>query len=176
MIPFETILVWTALFRELWVAGRTFTRVQSSLLALLLVCNFAIMAYEARYTEPSGLWLRSAGFVLLILALSLLEWAAFCVRGKFFSYIGNPDPPKFIFISGPYARIRHPFYSSYILTLVAVAMIFPNRVTIAVAVFNFALLWYAAEFEEQKFAATEMAGSYRTYIARTGRFLPRFSR
>lgn len=175
MISFETIIVWTALFRELWVAIRTFTRIGPTLLSLLLGLTFWVMALQARTAEPSGA-LRFFGFACLITGLTLLEWAAFCIRGRMFSYLGSKDTPEFVFTGGPYAHIRHPFYTCYILTHAGIAMIFPNRVTISVAVFTFVMLWRAAEFEENKFASSPLAEPYRAYMARTGRFWPRFSR
>lgn len=175
MISFETIIVWTALFRELWVALRTFTRRGHAPLSALLGATFAINAFQARDGEPSGV-LRFVGFLLLVAALALLEWASFSIRGKMFSYLGSKDTPEFIFTGGPYGSIRHPFYTCYILTHLAIFLIFPTRITAAVAIFTAFLLWTAAQFEEQKFARSSLADLYRTYVARTGRFFPRFSR
>ena len=172
MISFETILVWTALFRELWVALRTFTRRGTALLSGLLGVTYWIMAMQAKIAEHSGA-LRFVGFAFLIMGLTLLEWAAFCIRGKLFSYLGSKDTPQFIFAGGPYAYIRHPFYTCYILTHIGIAIIFPTWVTVSVALFTFSLLWYAAEFEENKFASSPLAESYRAYMARTGRFWPK---
>ena len=175
MIAFETILVWTALFRELWVAIRTFTRQGHAPLSSLLALSFWVNAYQARYAEPSG-WPRLLGFALLIASLTLLEWAAFSIRGKMFSYLGSQDTPHFVFTGGPYAYIRHPFYSCYLHTHIAIALIFPTRWTIAVLAFTFILLRYATEFEENKFARSPHAEAYKAYMARTGRFWPRFRR
>ena len=175
MISFETIIVWTALFREMWVAMRTFTRQGPAPLTTLVGLTFVINFQQARDAESSG-WPRLLGFALLIAALTLLEWAAFSIRGKMFSYLGSKDTPQFLFTDGPYALIRHPFYSCYQLTHIAIALIFPTPWTLAVAAFTIALLHYGAIFEENKFARSPHADAYKAYMARTGRFWPRFRR
>src|SRR5262245_37311552 len=56
------------------------------------------------------------GLVAFVGSLALFEWTRQSVRGKFFSYIYSNDTPEFLWTSGPYAYIRNPFYTSYLLS------------------------------------------------------------
>jgi protein-S-isoprenylcysteine O-methyltransferase Ste14 len=167
--------IYAVFFRELWVAVRSFTRLGFSMNAALLGVSYWIMLFQI---QVAGLYPLGVipGAVLLIAALVLLEWAGRSIRGRFFSYLGNTDTPKFVFQQGPYAYIRHPFYTSYWVSHVAVALMFPNRVTAITALGTFVLLWLTAAFEERKFASSPLGADYQEYTSRTGRFLPRLRR
>ena len=169
------VYIYAIYFRELWVAARSFTRLGFSINAALLGLSYGCIVNQ---TQFAGLY--SPGIILgaplLLAALVLLEWAGHSIRGRFFSYIGNHDIPKFVFQQGPFAYIRHPFYTSYWLSHTAVALMFPNLVTAFIAIGTFMLLWLTAAFEERKFASSTVAEEYRKYSDRTGRFLPRVQR
>ena len=133
---------------------------------------FAIVLAGANF---SGLYEPALipGIAGLIAAVALFGWARMTIRGKFFSYINSTDVPQFVCTAGPYHWIRHPFYASYLLTLMAAAVLFPNYATIIGAIVAIAAFNYAAKFEESKFEGSPLAGEYRAYMQRTGRFLPR---
>ncbi|MEO8096376.1 MAG: isoprenylcysteine carboxylmethyltransferase family protein [Acidobacteriota bacterium] len=167
-----SFVVWGAYFAELIVAGMTFRRVGPSLYTLPLGITFAIMASQTGRAQLIPL-LAIPGLAILAGALILLGWSARTVRGRLFSYIGNNDTPQFVCQEGPYAFIRHPFYTAYLLTHLAVTVMFPNLVTLGVLFFTFGLLWHVAGFEERKFERSPVSVEYRAYGARTGRFIPR---
>ena len=138
----------------------------------------AVIAYAVVVTGTTRADLFNAaaipGCLGLAGALGLFAWARLATQGRFFSYIASTDTPKFICTDGPYRWIRHPFYASYLLTLVSTAVLFPSLVTIigtAVAILGFNR---SAKFEEDKFEDSPLASEYRAYMTRTGRFLPGF--
>jgi len=106
-------------------------------------------------------------------SLALFIWARITIHGKFFSYINSTDVPQFVCSGGPYRWIRHPFYTSYLLSLLAVTVMFPNPITAAGLVVAFVGFNAAAAFEESKFEGSPVAAEYAAYLQRTGRFFPR---
>lgn len=78
---------------------------------------------------------------------------------------------------GPYARIRHPVYTSGLLLSLSVALLLLHSVLIAAWLVYLALAVYRARAEEALLASEEGFGArYRAYMERTGRFLPRWGR
>jgi len=120
------------------------------------------------------LWLPAAipGLLGLVAAASLFLWARVTIHGKMFSYINSTDVPQFACMNGPYRWIRHPFYASYLLTLLSVTVMFPSFVTAAGFLVAFASFNYVANFEEGKFKDSPVASEYEAYKSRTGRFFP----
>jgi len=75
---------------------------------------------------------------------------------------------------GLFAQIRHPIYAFSMLLMVCSALILPTLPMIAIAVTHLALMNLKARNEEEHLARVH-GESYRRYVARTGRFLPRLS-
>jgi protein-S-isoprenylcysteine O-methyltransferase Ste14 len=143
-------------------------------LAWLISVGFIALVANAG-SEPVNPVLLAVAGVGLLAALGLFEWARRTVRGQFFSWIFSPDTPLFLCTSGPYAYVRNPFYTSYLLTMASAVAIVPSVLRALVwggMVFYFLR---AALHEEQKFARSGLAEQYARYKQRTGRFLPTFS-
>ncbi len=78
---------------------------------------------------------------------------------------------------GPYARIRHPTYTAFLLLDGAVALLFLHVVLIVSFLVRVAIAEIRARREEELLASEEAFGErYQEYMARTGRFLPRLRR
>ncbi len=73
---------------------------------------------------------------------------------------------------GPYRWVRHPFYDSVALLLVAVFLIASNWFFLVTGCAVLALLWIRTRKEEEMLLA-RFGNQYRAYMVRTGRFLPR---
>jgi protein-S-isoprenylcysteine O-methyltransferase Ste14 len=75
---------------------------------------------------------------------------------------------------GPYAVIRHPTYTAFILLGFSVAMIFLSYLLLGLAILVLVLASAQARAEERLLASPEGFGEeYQAYMGRTGRFLPR---
>jgi protein-S-isoprenylcysteine O-methyltransferase Ste14 len=83
------------------------------------------------------------------------------------------DAPVEIVTAGPYARIRHPFYTSFLLAFAAAFLALPHAATFVCLLYACAALSFTAGREERRLAASEFGGDYRRYMATTGRFLPK---
>jgi acetamidase/formamidase len=73
---------------------------------------------------------------------------------------------------GPYRWVRHPFYGSVTLLIVALALLAANWFFLLMGSAAVALLVIRTRREEELLVA-RFGDSYRGYMARTGRFLPR---
>ena len=76
---------------------------------------------------------------------------------------------------GPYGWIRHPFYASFALVVIANALTAANWFILLTGSLMFALLVIRCTREEENLIS-RFGDQYRNYMQRTGRFLPRLSR
>lgn len=83
------------------------------------------------------------------------------------------DAPRSIVTYGAYKYVRHPFYSAFLLALAGTLVACPHPGTVVCLVYALLMLRHTARKEEYKLANSEFGEQYRSYLARTGRFLPR---
>jgi len=88
----------------------------------------------------------------------------------------DDDAPSSIVTYGAYKYVRHPFYSAFLLALTGTLVACPHPGTLACLIYAVLMLHHTARKEERKLSASEFGDEYRGYLARTGRFLPRFRR
>ena len=114
-----------------------------------------------------GVWL--AGGVLVV-------WSAQSLGRHMIVQIAVVKDHELI-TAGPYARIRHPTYLAVVCMVGGLALFFLSAVLLAFLVLAVALANYRARKEERPLSSERGFGPrYREYMARTGRFLPRFGR
>jgi protein-S-isoprenylcysteine O-methyltransferase Ste14 len=85
----------------------------------------------------------------------------------------DDDAPQSLVTHGPYSCVRHPFYAGFLLALAAVAVAAPHPATGLCFLWGLVALRWTAIREEHRLLAGPFAQSYATYVARTGRLLPR---
>lgn len=113
------------------------------------------------------------GAILALGSLMLYEWTRRTVIDRNF-YIGlSGEVPGAVCDTGPYRHVRHPFYLSYMVAFVAVAVAFPSPIVSGVCVLNMGLFVYMAFDDERVLLASAMAADYESYKMRVGMFLPR---
>ena len=105
----------------------------------------------------------------------LFTWAARSISGQHFTYIFSGDQPQFIWQQGPFAYIRNPFYTSYMLSQLGAALLAATPAAILTVACMFAYFFLAARFEERKFRTSPLAVQYAAYFSRTGRFFPKLT-
>ena len=116
------------------------------------------------------------GCVLALCAVMLYEWTRRTVLDRNFYIALSGEVPPVICETGPYRYTRHPFYSSYILAFIAVAVAFPSLVVAGVCLVNVGFFIYLAFDDERVLLASPLGGSYQAYRARVGMLVPRFIR
>ena len=77
--------------------------------------------------------------------------------------------------AGPYRYVRHPFYLSYMVAFVGVAVAFPSLIVVAVCLINVGLFVYMAVDDERLLLGSALGADYRHYKVRVGMFLPRLA-
>jgi protein-S-isoprenylcysteine O-methyltransferase Ste14 len=115
------------------------------------------------------------GAILALSALILYEWTRRTVIDRNF-YVGLAgEVPPMMCDTGPYRYVRHPFYLSYTVAFVAVAVAFPSLVVSGVCLANIGLFVYMALDDERVLLQSPLAAAYESYSARVGMFLPQFT-
>jgi protein-S-isoprenylcysteine O-methyltransferase Ste14 len=137
----------------------------------------AILAYmiNPRWMTWSSValpeWLRWAGVVLGVIGTGLLIWTLPNL-GKNLTDTVVTRRAHTLVSTGPYRFVRHPFYDAVALYVAANALAAANWFLLLTGAVVVALLVIRTRTEEEKLAL-RFGDSYRAYVARTGRFLPR---
>ena len=84
----------------------------------------------------------------------------------------SDDAPAEIVTWGAYSRIRHPFYSAFLLAFSAAVLAAPSLASIACLAWAGVGLSLTARREERRLLSSQFGDAYAAYMARTGRFLP----
>lgn len=84
------------------------------------------------------------------------------------------DAPQHIVDWGIYRRIRHPFYSAFILLMIANTLVTQSILALALLVYVALILTLTATKEERRLSREpgEIGAHYRAYLVNTGRFFP----
>ena len=128
-------------------------------------------SWMAWSSVPLPVWLRWVGVPLGVLAACFLTWT-FRNLGKNLTETVVTRKEHTLVMTGPYRWVRHPFYVSFALAVLANSLAMANWflfVTSGVAVF---LLVVRTRKEEDKLIE-RFGDAYRQYMEKTGRFLPR---
>lgn len=127
------------------------------------------------FTNPTDSCTK-LGIASALMAVSALLFGASvqATRKNPFTAIFSHDEPHHLKDHGPYAHVRHPFYTAYLLNYAGAAFASNGWVPYLVWGAIFGLYHAAARAEELKFMRSPLADSYRRYRATTGMFIPRY--
>ena len=121
---------------------------------------------------PLPTWLRWTGVGSIVIASGLTIWTLRCL-GKNLTDTVVTRQQHTLVIHGPYRWVRHPFYDSAALLVVAGSLTTANWFLFVNGIVVFCLLIIRTRTEEENLVA-RFGDSYRAYRKRTGRFLPKF--
>jgi protein-S-isoprenylcysteine O-methyltransferase Ste14 len=130
-------------------------------------------AYMAWSSWPLPAWVRWIGSGIGAAAGVLFLWS-FHTLGKNLTDTVVTRREHTLVTDGPYRWVRHPFYDAVALCIVATSLIAANWFILLSGALAFALIVVRTRTEEEQLLA-RFGDSYRTYMQRTGRFLPRVS-
>lgn len=119
------------------------------------------------------LWLRWAAVGVIAVAGGLLVWTFRSLGSNLTDTVVTRQKHTLV-LHGPYRWIRHPFYDSAALLTVAISLVAANWFLFVTGVALFGLLIIRTRTEEENLVA-RFGDSYRAYMERTGRFLPRIT-
>jgi protein-S-isoprenylcysteine O-methyltransferase Ste14 len=113
------------------------------------------------------------GAILALGSLMFYEWTRRTVVDRNF-YVGlSGEVPGAVCDTGPYRFVRHPFYLSYMVAFLGVAVAFPSLIVVGVCLVNMGLFIYMAFDDERVLLRSTLATDYGSYTMRVGMFLPR---
>ena len=118
-------------------------------------------------------WLRWTGAGVGVIALALLAWTLGNL-GKNLTDTVVTRRAHTLVSSGPYRWVRHPFYDAVTLWILANSMVAANWFLLLTGAVVVSLLVVRTRTEEEKLIL-RFGDSYRTYVDRTGRFLPKLT-
>ena len=136
----------------------------------------------SREGPPFGLpaFARTGGYGHVRLAAALVGAAALAATIKCWSRMGKdwrmavtaePDQP--LITDGLFGRIRHPIYAFSMLLVLSSIAVVPTAPMAACGAALMAL-WVLKAVNEERHMLRQHGDAYAAYLARTGRFLPRF--
>lgn len=141
--------------------------------AALLIAALAGMLTPVRTPPPWAAALTMAAVPLVAAAIGLIGCTIGVHRAPVSMWHQDADTPSGLVTTGPYARIRHPFYAAFILMLIGTAAALPHPGTLLLLCIGTLQLHRTARREERRLLNSPLATAYAAYMARTGRFLPR---
>ena len=120
------------------------------------------------------IWLRWFGVGIGVSAALLLIWV-FRSLGTNLTDTVVTRAEHTLVTTGPYRWVRHPFYVATLLAVTANSLVTANWFLALTGGLAVVLLVVRTRTEEEKLIE-RFGGEYRTYMERTGRFLPRLRR
>jgi protein-S-isoprenylcysteine O-methyltransferase Ste14 len=157
--------------------GRTFVREGDAVGASLAYVAFLFGGTLATLLIGLRAPLHPANAVVAALlfaaALALYEWARATIRERGFYVAWSGEVPETLCDAGPYRRLRHPIYASYMLAFAAQSIALPGMTTLAILGCAVALFVHAGWSDERSLARSDLAAEYAAYRRRAGMFLPR---
>ena len=150
------------------------------LIALRLAGLFCMLGMGAYMVNPSWMaWsslalpggVRWAGIGVGVVAGGLMIWA-FTSLGKNLTDTVVTRQRHTLVTSGPYRWVRHPFYDSVALCILACSLAAANWFIFLTGGFAVLLIVVRTRKEEAELRS-RFGDAYLTYVERTGRFLPK---
>ncbi|MEZ0244749.1 MAG: isoprenylcysteine carboxylmethyltransferase family protein [Sphingomonas sp.] len=173
------LLILALSFFYFFIAGAgTFRRqsgddVGAGVAQLSLLVSGGVLPWMLGHRVPIALANGIVALALLAASLLLYEWSRRTLSRVGPSIAWSGEVSDAVCDTGPYARIRHPIYTSYMLAFAAVAIALPMIATAAILLINAALYLHAALDDERSLARSVLSDDYARYRARTGMFFPR---
>lgn len=145
----------------------------SSLIAFApLVAYIVNPAWVEWARLPLPLWARWLGFLLAAAAVPGLAWV-FRTIGNNISPVETTREGHQLVTNGPYRFVRHPLYSLGTVFLVGMTLLTALWTLPVGLALPYVVLLRRTDREEANLIAA-FGDDYRDYMARTGRFVPRF--
>ena len=155
-----------------WLGGVLFV---VALVAAVAAPVAELVGTVASWPALAGMGARIAGATCCLAGIAGTLWAQLAMGASW--RIGVDERERTALVaSGPFRLVRNPIYTSMLLGMGGVALLTPNVVAaIAMTALVVALELQVRRVEEPHLLRVH-EGTYRTYAAHTGRFLPGIGR
>jgi protein-S-isoprenylcysteine O-methyltransferase Ste14 len=122
---------------------------------------------------PDELWIAQVGAAITVLGVAFAIWARVHIGRNWSAEVTIKKDHKLI-RTGPYAHIRHPIYTGFLLAALGTAIaIGEYRALVSVVMLTAGFIFKARR--EEDFLAKEFGPAFEEHKHHTGFFLPRFS-
>ena len=128
-------------------------------------------AWMAWSSVPLPVWLRWTGVGVFVIAAGLLTCTLRGLGTNLTDTVVTRRAHTLV-TAGPYRWVRHPFYDSMALLILANSLIAANWFLLLTGSVVLFLIVVRTRTEEEKLLA-RFGDAYRAYMMRTGRFVPR---
>ena len=132
------------------------------------------IAYVHIFSEPIIFSPLSVLSVLLFLSALFLFWWSI-VTAKVLGFALS-DKIARLLVTGPYAWVRHPFYTSYTLVWVGGSILFNSMTMWITLLYLIAFYYRVAIGEENIILKSQYSREYEAYREKVGMFLPRITK
>jgi len=143
-------------------------------LSSFVVLIYALLDFtEWKYTRLTNWepWVIIAGFLVYIL-FALLRYRAVITLGKYYNLRVAKYEEHQLITHGIYARIRHPFYLTALLSVIAISLIFSSWGALVLSlVLALPAIVYRINIEEE-FMSKHFGSEYQDYMKKTKRLIP----
>jgi len=137
--------------------------------------NLDLLSHEAGHLWQALLgWKGDPHWDPLHVASNVVIVVGFIVLARAWGVLYEAQRAGRLATTGPYARVRHPQYSGFVLILLGFLLQWPTILTLAMFPVLATMYAYLARTEEAEMAV-RFGDEYRRYAARTPRFMPRWS-
>ena len=139
-----------------------------------------VLAIAAPLVELAGLppfarldvpLLRWGGVVLVFLGIAITIGSQVSMGGSWRADV-DPDTRLPLVTTGPFRLVRNPVFTGSAVTVVGLAFVVPNVVSLLMLVAFLAGLEIQVRLVEEPYLLRVHGEAYRAYAARTGRFVP----
>ncbi|HEX2461457.1 MAG TPA: isoprenylcysteine carboxylmethyltransferase family protein [Vicinamibacterales bacterium] len=119
---------------------------------------------------PLPLWLRWAGVAVGAASGALLTWTLMNLGKNLTDTVVTRKAHTLVTV-GPYRWVRHPFYDAVALAVLANSLVAANWFLLATGALLMTMMVIRTRREEEHLLA-RFGDAYRSYMNRTGRFVP----
>lgn len=139
------------------------------------ILSSTILTIGVFKTHSIGLFHFLASFSCMASSYYLFKATCHVHKNKKLTAIFSENLPEHLVTEGPYRKIRHPFYTAYLLNYAGAAIAIFKLWALVIFIGLYLLYRYAASQEEAKFNASQLQLSYRDYQKNTGLFIPKIN-
>lgn len=120
---------------------------------------------------PAQAWTVALGAALICTAMWIFRRTHKALGRNWSITLEIRDKHQLV-IHGPYAFVRHPMYTSFLLMSLAQAFLLPNWIVGLAGLIGFAVLFFLRVDKEERMMLDVFGPQYRAYMERTKRIIP----
>ncbi|MGY5810572.1 protein-S-isoprenylcysteine O-methyltransferase [Rhizobium sp. LEGMi198b] len=144
----------------------------AALLGLAVVPGIYVATGVPRIADyPAHAWAVGVGAILFFAAMWVFR-RTHKELGKNWSITLEIREKHKLVCSGPYALVRHPMYTSFLLMGLGQAFLLSNWVVGLAGLLGFAILYFLRVDKEERMMLQHFGPDYRAYMDRTKRIIP----